>query len=169
MRLDLVTEKNQIAEVQWAEKDRYGCSGVTVLSGEQYKIKLTKTRFGGGISIYPTRQITLDEFNKAKGTKDPVVLPDALLPFVGSRFTVDGAQGGVLRNQIQGIELLDEVPEGGTGAAFREALYRKLGRDETIGIFGALGFHYTTADFEDWDALVKQRNAQREAEKKAKE
>ena len=165
MRLDLITERSQIAEVNWIERSKYGCSGTTVLAGERFKIKLTKTRFGGGISIYPLRQLTVEEFNAAKGLSNAVPLPDTLLPFVGSTFTVDGAAGGMLRNQLQGIELLDEVPDGAEGTASREALYRKLERQEAIGIFAALGFEWSDSDFDRWEDEVARAEAIRQSRK----
>ena len=89
-------------------------------------------------------------------------LPARLEPFVGSLFTVDGAEGGILSKQIQAIELLDEIPEGakkGT-VSWREALYRKLDRDETIAIFAALGFFWSMDDFEDYKELSKRRTSE---------
>ena len=89
-------------------------------------------------------------------------LPARLEPFVGSLFTVDGAEGGILSKQIQAIELLDEIPEGAKKGAisWREALYRKLDRDETIAIFAALGFFWSMDDFEDYKELAKRRTAE---------
>ena len=166
MRLDLVTERSQTAEVRWTEQTKYGCGGVTIMGGAPYTIKLTKTRFGGGINIYPGRKLTAEEFDGAPTIGKAIPLPDALLPFVGSTFSVDGAPGGILKNQTQGIELLDEIPEGAENKmAFREGLHRSLERDETIGIFGALGFQWAPRDFDDW--ADEQRRAQMERDARA--
>ena len=165
MRLDLVTERSQTAEVSWSQQDQWECTGTTVLGGERHRIKLMKKRFGGSLSIYPLDPVSLAVFNKASGIKDPVPLPEVLRPFVGSLFTIEGALGGVLRNQIQGIELLDEIPIGAKKGqvAFREALFRKLSIGETIAVFGALGFVWTTSDFEDFEELSKAREKARQS------
>ena len=161
MRLDLITERSQTAEVRWSESSNHTCLGTTSLGGRQYRVKLVRGRFGGGISIYPN-PVTLEEFNEGRSLSAPLELPETLLPFVGSTFTVEGAPGGILKTQAQGIELLDEIPEGGEGTSWREALYRKLEKQETIGIFGALGFTLDPDLFESWDELVASRDALRE-------
>lgn len=163
MRLDLITERSQTAEVNWLESSSHTCLGITMLAGRQYRIKLVKGRFGGGISIYP-HPVTIEEFNIGKSLSEPLALPDALLPFVGSTFTVEGARGGILKTQAQAIELLDEIPAEGEGTSWREALYRKLEKQETIGIFAALGFTLDPDGFEDYEALAKAREEARQAE-----
>lgn len=161
MRLDLITEPSETVEVRWLETNNHTCLGTATLGGRDYRIKLVRGRFGGGISIYPF-PVTLEEFNAHK--KDgSMPLPAVLQPFTGSTFTVNGAPGGVLKSQSQAIELLDEIPEGGTGVSWREALYRKLEKDETIGIFKALGIALDPDAFEDYAALAKAREEARQA------
>lgn len=162
MRLDIITERSQTAEVRWLESSGHTCLGVTTLGDREYKIKLVRGRFGGSISIYP-RYVTLDEFNEGKSMSAALPLPDDLLPFIGSTFTLEGAPGGALQAQSQAIELLDEIPEGGEGISWRDALYRNLGKAETMGIFAALGFELQDDQFEDWAELVARRDAEREA------
>ena len=45
MRLDLVSEQSERAEVRWTKKDKHVCVGVTVLDSHEYKIILSKKRF----------------------------------------------------------------------------------------------------------------------------
>lgn len=167
MRLDIITEPSKTVEVRWFEINNHTCLGLAVLVGREYKVRLVRGRFGGGISIYP-RQVTLTEFEAHTDAAMP--LPAALQSFVGSTFTVNGAPGGVLQIQRQAIELLDEIPKGAQKGeiGWREALYRTLEKDETIGIFKALGIELDVDLFESYADLAKTRDAERAARKRTK-
>lgn len=161
MRLDLVSEKPKRATVRWPVRNKYRCWGVTSLGGNEYKVRFEKTRFGGGVTIYPMTQYTPAELDASRETSIP--LPPDLELFIGDTYTLDGAQGGELVEKTQGIEVLDELPAGYEGIGFRQTLYRALDPQETIAIFGALGYKWGLEDFEDFEAIAAARRAGREA------
>ena len=161
MRLDLVTEKAIEAEISWEVLDlkhKHTSMGLVRFSGipkEAFRLRLVRTRFGGGISIYPvTDEFTAEQLDKYQGLANALPLPDALSRFVGGNFTLDGAPGGQLQMQHQAIELIGEVPKGYKGHASREALYRSLTAEETRGVFGALGMDLTDHEFDSFEEIT---------------
>ena len=130
----------------------------------EFRLRLVRNRFGSGISIYAiTDQMTAEELKPFETMSNAMPLPDALQRFVGGNFALGGAPGGKLRKQIQGIELIGEVPIGYRGHASREALYRSLDADETRGVFGAIGLDLSDHEFEDFEEVAKQRDVERQA------
>lgn len=122
----------------------------------EFRLRLVRTRFGSGISIYAiTDQMTVEELAPFETMSSAMPLPAALERFVGGSFVLDGAPGGKLRRQLQGIELIGEVPEGYYGNATREALYRSLDVEETRGVFGAIGQDLSSHEFESIDDVVR--------------
>ena len=135
----------------------------------EFRLRLVRTRFGSGISIYAiTDQMTVEELAPFETIINAMPLPEALQRFVGGTFVLDGAPGGKLRKQIQGIELIGEVPEGYRGHATREALYRSLDADETRGVFGAIGLDLSAHEFESLEDVVREREREREARRAAR-
>ena len=133
-------------------------------SNTEFRLRLVRNRFGSGISIYAiTDQMTAEDLKPFETMSNAMPLPEALERFVGGNFVLDGAPGGKLRKQLQGIELIGEVPEGYRGHASREALYRSLDADETRGVFGAIGLDLSAHEFESFEEVVRQRESEREA------
>ena len=130
----------------------------------EFRLRLVRNRFGSGISIYAiTDQMTVEELAQFETMSNAMPLPEALERFIGGNFALGGAPGGKLRMQIQGIELVGEVPEGYRGHASREALYRSLDADETRGVFGAIGLDLSAHEFESLEDVARQRDLEREA------
>lgn len=160
MRLDIVPVEAIKVEVEWDTLDtRHKHTNIGRIRfhdvDEEFRIRLVRTKFGGGFSIYAiTDQMNAEELNKFDKTKGGTYLPlpEALKRFVGGTFTLYGAAAGRLGNQLQAIELIGEVPEGYRGNPFREALYRRLDAPETIRVFGALGMTLTLEDFQTFPA-----------------
>ena len=142
------------ATVTWDEldvKDKHTNVGRVRFADfeSEYRLRLVRNRFGSGISIYAiTDQMTVEDLKPYETMSNAMQLPEALERFVGGIFVLDGAPGGKLRKQLQGIELIGEVPEGYRGHATREALYRSLDADETRAVFGAIGLDLTEHEFE---------------------